>query len=636
MSQMTPRQPEHLPAARALHRDRRHRHERIALVLHQLGVRVQGSDLKEYRYTRMLAAAGVPVAIGHREDNLGEAAVVVVSSAVPRHNPELRAAEQRGIPVLRRAEMLARLMALRRGISVAGTHGKTTTSSMVSHVLHAAGLDPTYVIGGELNDMGSNAGAGPGRVARGRDRRERRQPAVPAPRGRRRHEPRDGPPRQLPARWTRSATSSAASSPCCPNTAAWCSCEGTDTEFLRAEIARAGRHRRHRRRRLAGRGRARSTPCRREFVVRRDGRELGVRAPQGRRRAQRRRRSRLPGLVDHCGVAFERGGGAAWPPSAAPRAASTRSAGRRASSSTTTTRTIPTEVEAAIKSAKLGDYKRVIAVFQPHLYSRTRYFQQRARQGAHARRRGRRHRRLRGARRARAGHHRQARRRRLPAGASRRARLLHAAQERRRALPGPARASPATSSSPWAAATSTRSPTTSSPSSAVGAGKEMPAPAANRLPRPVPPTRAERHGDTWRSEPLPLPHAAVRPAHGGHPAAARAALRVGPAGRPFAVERVKVGGDAARSPRSRRCACCARSSSGANLFTVTPRTSATTLDKLPLPRRRRDRPATSRPPCASASSSTDPAAYVLARDRWYVVADTRPRDRSPGGPRRRH
>jgi len=134
----------------------------VAMVLARLGVRVTGSDLKASRATRRLEEAGVPVAIGHDAANLGAAAVVVVSSAIPDTNPELRAAQAAGLPVLRRAEMLARLMAMRRGIAVAGTHGKTTTSSMVTHILSQCGLDPTFLVGGELNDIGSNAGVGEG------------------------------------------------------------------------------------------------------------------------------------------------------------------------------------------------------------------------------------------------------------------------------------------------------------------------------------------------------------------------------------------------------------------------------------------------------------------------------------------
>ena len=134
----------------------------IAMVLAELGVDVRGSDLKASRYTRHLVDAGVPVTIGHDAGNLGNAALVVTSSAIADGNPEVRAARAAGLPVLRRAEMLARIMAMRRGIAVAGTHGKTTTSSMISHVLRQAGLDPTFLVGGELNDIGSNAGVGQG------------------------------------------------------------------------------------------------------------------------------------------------------------------------------------------------------------------------------------------------------------------------------------------------------------------------------------------------------------------------------------------------------------------------------------------------------------------------------------------
>ncbi|MDI6874245.1 UDP-N-acetylmuramate--L-alanine ligase [Candidatus Solincola sp.] len=134
----------------------------IAAVLLARGVEVSGSDLKESRNTERLREMGARVFIGHDPRNVEGAGVVVVSSAVPERNRELQEARRRGIPVLPRAAMLARIMEEGKGIAVAGTHGKTTTTSMVAMILSRAGLDPTYVVGGELNDVGSNAHAGSG------------------------------------------------------------------------------------------------------------------------------------------------------------------------------------------------------------------------------------------------------------------------------------------------------------------------------------------------------------------------------------------------------------------------------------------------------------------------------------------
>jgi len=136
----------------------------IAEVLLNLGYRVGGSDLAESETTLRLRKAGADIAIGHRKENLRDADVVVTSSAVRPDNPEVAAAHERAIPVIPRAEMLAELMRLKYGVAVAGTHGKTTTTSLIATVLACGGLDPTAVIGGKLNIFGSNAKLGQGEL----------------------------------------------------------------------------------------------------------------------------------------------------------------------------------------------------------------------------------------------------------------------------------------------------------------------------------------------------------------------------------------------------------------------------------------------------------------------------------------
>ncbi len=134
----------------------------IAEILKNLGYSVQGSDIAESANVRRLRALGVPVAIGHKAENLDEAAVVVVSSAVKPDNPEVQAARARLVPVVRRAEMLGELMRLKWSVAVGGTHGKTTTTSMVAALFESAGLDPTVINGGIINAYGTNARLGAG------------------------------------------------------------------------------------------------------------------------------------------------------------------------------------------------------------------------------------------------------------------------------------------------------------------------------------------------------------------------------------------------------------------------------------------------------------------------------------------
>ncbi|EYC50408.1 UDP-N-acetylmuramate--alanine ligase [Hylemonella gracilis str. Niagara R] len=134
----------------------------IAEVLHNLGYTISGSDLSDSATLRRLAGLGIRTFVGHAAQHVADADAVVTSTAVKADNPEVLAARERHVPIVPRAVMLAELMRLKRGIAIAGTHGKTTTTSLVASVLAEAGLDPTFVIGGRLNSVGANARLGQG------------------------------------------------------------------------------------------------------------------------------------------------------------------------------------------------------------------------------------------------------------------------------------------------------------------------------------------------------------------------------------------------------------------------------------------------------------------------------------------
>ncbi|PCI01222.1 MAG: UDP-N-acetylmuramate--L-alanine ligase [Alphaproteobacteria bacterium] len=134
----------------------------IAEILHQMNYSVQGSDISDSANVKRLRDKGIQVSIGHSADNLGDASGIVISSAVKDDNPELMAAREKRLPIIRRAEMLAELMRLKLGLAIAGTHGKTTTTSMVGTMMEVGGFDPTVINGGIVNAYGTNVRMGEG------------------------------------------------------------------------------------------------------------------------------------------------------------------------------------------------------------------------------------------------------------------------------------------------------------------------------------------------------------------------------------------------------------------------------------------------------------------------------------------
>ena len=134
----------------------------IAEILINLGYEVSGSDIKESEITRKLASLGAKIYSGHSASNIEDYHVVVTSSAISPGNPEIVEAKAKGVPIIHRSEMLAELVRLKHGIGVAGTHGKTTTSSMLSYILDCGGVNPTAIVGGKVLNFGSNARIGEG------------------------------------------------------------------------------------------------------------------------------------------------------------------------------------------------------------------------------------------------------------------------------------------------------------------------------------------------------------------------------------------------------------------------------------------------------------------------------------------
>ena len=129
----------------------------IALVLNGMGYTVAGSDIKESRYTTSLKKEGIKICVGHDATNIADADIVVYSAAIPEKNIEILEAKSKNIPIHSRADILSWILNENKGIAIAGTHGKTTTTSMVAMMLRGLDMDPTIIVGGELNELGSNA-----------------------------------------------------------------------------------------------------------------------------------------------------------------------------------------------------------------------------------------------------------------------------------------------------------------------------------------------------------------------------------------------------------------------------------------------------------------------------------------------
>ena len=134
----------------------------IAEVMHNLGYFISGSDIQDSPVTSRLKELGIKIFINHAAENIKDIDVIVISSAIDKANPELKAAIKNKIPIMPRAEMLSELMRFKKGIAVAGTHGKTTTTSLIASILAEASMDPTYVIGGRLSSLNANAKLGNG------------------------------------------------------------------------------------------------------------------------------------------------------------------------------------------------------------------------------------------------------------------------------------------------------------------------------------------------------------------------------------------------------------------------------------------------------------------------------------------